>query len=61
VINIPTVDMAKVVVGVGNAADQNSRKFVKDQLTAQPAERLRRRTVFGRHIGMRKKFQPKNL
>ncbi len=40
VINIPTADMADVVVGVGNSTGEEIDKFAKFKLTAQPAEKV---------------------
>jgi flavin reductase (DIM6/NTAB) family NADH-FMN oxidoreductase RutF len=40
VINIPTADMADVVVGVGNSTGEEVDKFAKFKLTAQPAEKV---------------------
>jgi flavin reductase (DIM6/NTAB) family NADH-FMN oxidoreductase RutF len=40
VINIPTADMADVVVGVGNSTGEKVDKFAKFKLTAQPAEKV---------------------
>jgi flavin reductase (DIM6/NTAB) family NADH-FMN oxidoreductase RutF len=40
VINIPTVDMASVVVGIGNSTGAEIDKFVKFKLTAAPATKV---------------------
>ena len=40
VINIPTADMADVVVGVGNSTGEKVDKFAKFKLTAQAAEKV---------------------
>jgi len=40
VINVPTADMADVVVGVGNSTGAKVDKFAKFKLTAQPAEKV---------------------
>ncbi len=41
VINVPTADMAKTVVGIGNTTGAEIDKFAEFGLTAQPAERVR--------------------
>jgi len=41
VINIPTQDMAKKVVGIGNCSGSEIDKFKKFELTAVPASRVR--------------------
>lgn len=38
VISIPTVDIAKTVVGIGNCSGRDVDKFAKFKLTAQPGE-----------------------
>ena len=40
VINIPTADMAKVVVGVGNSTGASVDKFAKFKLTARPGKKV---------------------
>lgn len=40
VINIPTVEIAKKVVGCGNASGANTDKFERFGLTARPATRV---------------------
>jgi flavin reductase (DIM6/NTAB) family NADH-FMN oxidoreductase RutF len=40
VINIPTVDLAKKVVGCGNTSGKKIDKFSKFRLTAKPASRI---------------------
>jgi flavin reductase (DIM6/NTAB) family NADH-FMN oxidoreductase RutF len=40
VINIPTADMADVVVGVGNSTGEEIDKFSKFKLTAEPAKKV---------------------
>lgn len=39
VINVPTVDMAKAVVGIGNSSGRDTDKFAKFKLTAVAAEK----------------------
>ena len=41
VINIPTVDMAASVVGIGNRSGSNTDKFAEFRLTAMPAEAVK--------------------
>jgi flavin reductase (DIM6/NTAB) family NADH-FMN oxidoreductase RutF len=41
VINIPTRDMAKTVVAIGNCSGAGTDKFKKFQLTPQPAEQVK--------------------
>ena len=41
VINVPTADMTKTVVGIGNTTGAEIDKFAEFGLTAQPAERVR--------------------
>jgi flavin reductase (DIM6/NTAB) family NADH-FMN oxidoreductase RutF len=40
VINVPTVDLAEAVVGVGNCSGSRVDKFARFALTAQPAEEV---------------------
>jgi flavin reductase (DIM6/NTAB) family NADH-FMN oxidoreductase RutF len=40
VINIPTVELARTVVGIGNCSGRDVDKFAKFKLTAVPAERV---------------------
>jgi flavin reductase (DIM6/NTAB) family NADH-FMN oxidoreductase RutF len=41
VINVPTDDLAKTVVGIGNCSGADVDKFAKFKLTAVPAERVK--------------------
>lgn len=41
VINIPTVEMAKTVVGIGNCSGSEVNKFEKFGLTAQPGKKVK--------------------
>jgi flavin reductase (DIM6/NTAB) family NADH-FMN oxidoreductase RutF len=41
VINLPTVDMAKIVVDIGNCSGAEVDKFEKFKLTARPATRVK--------------------
>jgi flavin reductase (DIM6/NTAB) family NADH-FMN oxidoreductase RutF len=41
VINLPTADMAKIVVDIGNSSGAEIDKFDKFKLTAQPATRVK--------------------
>jgi flavin reductase (DIM6/NTAB) family NADH-FMN oxidoreductase RutF len=41
VINIPTVDLAPKVVGIGNSSGRDTDKFAKFQLTAAPAMKVK--------------------
>ncbi|HEY9228412.1 MAG TPA: flavin reductase family protein [Gemmatimonadaceae bacterium] len=41
VINVPTVDLATKVVGIGNTSGRDIDKFAKFGLTAEPAESVR--------------------
>jgi flavin reductase (DIM6/NTAB) family NADH-FMN oxidoreductase RutF len=43
VINIPTVDLATKVVGVGNSSGRDVEKFARFDLTAGQSERWKRR------------------
>jgi flavin reductase (DIM6/NTAB) family NADH-FMN oxidoreductase RutF len=41
VINLPTVDLASIVVGIGNCSGREVDKFAKFKLTALPGEQVR--------------------
>lgn len=41
VINLPTVDLAKKVVGIGNCSGETVNKFEQFELTAQPASKVK--------------------
>jgi flavin reductase (DIM6/NTAB) family NADH-FMN oxidoreductase RutF len=41
VINVPTVDMAAAVVGIGNCSGRDVDKFEKFKLTAAPAKKVK--------------------
>ena len=41
VINVPTVDLAEQVVGIGNCSGADTDKFARFKLTAQPATKVK--------------------